>query len=100
MSVEFKANHADLLEVAAKSLDYEFRMQGTTAILSQVGTTLRIDLAAGRATIREDQQGCLNELKRAYSMEAVRRVAQRNRWTIVDKVVKTTGTKMNLNKSH
>lgn len=86
MSVEFKAAHVDLLKQAVTALgwtwNYYEASQTVTVTPNNSYQSFVLDLRAGTAVIRPDQQARLNELKRAYSMTALKRVAQLNRWTV------------------
>jgi len=81
MSVEFKAQHKDLLIEAIKKLGWEreMRLVGDTVIVRG----MRVDLKTQKAEISEGRMynDRLNELKRAYSSAALDRVAKRNRWS-------------------
>lgn len=87
MSVEFRAAHADLLEKAMSALGWRF--DKVAAELYRLQNGIELNLLTGKATIRAGQQDKLNELKRQYSAEAIKRLAAKNRWT----VSKTTATK-------
>lgn len=90
MSVEFKAAHADLLDKALDSLGLVRDWNGAKTYC-RLSNGIELDLRSGKAAIQPDQQGKLNELKRAYSMEALKKVAVQNRWT-VSKSKATKGT--------
>lgn len=81
MSVEFHAEYADLLEKAINNLGWSTIRRGNLWTTGPVGQSMSIDLDVGQATIKEGQQGFLNELKRAYSAQAIKAVAAKNRWT-------------------
>lgn len=85
MSVEFKAESRELLIKALKSLGWGFNEAAHSLYLDN---GIVLNLHTGRATIASYQQSKLNELKRAYSYQALQRVAQKGRWTILqtDKV--------------
>jgi hypothetical protein len=88
MSVKFKADHADLLEKALDGLGLA-RDWNVAKTFCRLANGIELDLRTGRASIQPQQQGKLNELKRAYATEAIKLLAQKNRWV----VSKTTATK-------
>jgi len=90
MSIEFKAAHADLLEKALNTLGLSYNTNYNTQEFF-VGAGIQINLKSGKATIQEGQQDLLNQLKRAYSMEAIKQVAVKNRW-VVSKSKPTKGS--------
>jgi hypothetical protein len=92
MSVEFHAEHADLLEKAINGLGWSTIRRGNLWTTGPVGRSMLIDLDEGLATIQPEQQSMLNELKRAYSAQAIKMVAAKNRWTAsFTNVAKTRG---------
>lgn len=91
MSVEFKAQHLDLLKEAAEKLGWACQVDGSkVTIYPSNWGTIRIDLGAQKAEIPSNLQGKLNELKRAYSSAAIDRVAKLNMWA--KKGTATAGT--------
>jgi len=78
ISCEFKAANADLLKKALDGLGWSRIVNGDLWTVGPPRTSISLNLELGRATIKAGQQSKLNELKRAYSMEAVRLVAVQN----------------------
>jgi len=82
VSVEFRAENRKLLDAAIESLGGQMSIvqeSGDRLILGYGAITL--DLAAGRAEVRGGYQDRLNELKRAYSREAVKAAAKKCQWS-------------------
>lgn len=90
LSVEFKAEHIDLLEKALDSLGWIRDWNGAKTFC-RLNNGIELDLRTGKATIQEGQQDRLNQLKRAYSMEALKQVTVKNRWQI-NKIKATKGS--------
>lgn len=92
VSVEFKIAHRDLLDKALKTLGWAFVNNGQhyTICLSPTSRNILLDLGTGKATLNNDQQGKLNELKQAYAMEAIKLATQSVGWR-VNLTTKTTG---------
>jgi len=84
--VKFKVEHMDLLEQALKALNWTFAKDlsydRSTVKAYLLGNGIRIDLTTGLARVTESQQDKLNELKRAYSKEALKKFAKLNQWSI------------------
>jgi len=74
--VKFSVKHVSLLERAAKKLNLNFEQRGR---LCRVGPII-VDLEKGEATATE--QGLLNQLKVAYSKEAIAMVARQFNWSM------------------
>ena len=81
MSVEFKADHVDLLEQALDVLGW-VRDWNVAKTFCRASNGIELDLRTGKAEIRDGQGGLLNELKRAYSQQVIKKVAQKNHWTV------------------
>lgn len=79
ISVEFKAENEDLLDRAIQATGMNTRLISNGRYLLDDGA-IRLDLAAGTAEVREGQQGRLNELKQAYSREAVKAATKKCQW--------------------
>ncbi len=79
MSVEFKAKNLELLKKALAQLGWRYASLGPTTIV--IGD-ISINLKTEKATIPTSAQGRLNELKRAYSYQAVKLSAASKGWTI------------------
>ena len=77
MSVEFHAEHRDVLLQALKNLGWNYTVLSSGKVLSK---GMELDLAAGKAELPENCQGQLNMLKRAYSAAALDKVAKLNMW--------------------
>ena len=82
LSVKFQANNDGLLEKAAKGLGYSWRLDAGYVTLTKPGASLSIDLAGERVSVRQDQQPLVNELKRAYSQEALRMAGRLGGWQV------------------
>ena len=83
ISVEFKAQHRDLLDEALNDLGWEVLEQNVYGILVRPKgsrDSIRLDLVRGEATFDEQMQDRLNELKVGYSRAAVRKVAKQKGW--------------------
>lgn len=93
MSVEFQAKHADLLTDAIKALGWGLRQRGNTYYVDTPNGAIAIDLDRQQAELRPEQQDRLNELKRAYSTQAIKRVAALKKWQVVARSA-TTGVMM------
>ena len=92
VNVEFKAAHADLLDKAIKALGWKSQKLDANNLWVFSGWgAMTLNLATGKSTIREDQQAKLNELKRAYSAQAIKLAAKLNGWQ-----VKTAGANKGL----
>ena len=81
MSVEFKAKHLALLWKAVKALGWIYEgTVGGLRVRTSARDSFEIDLAAGKAEIRAEQQRSLNLLKQQYSKEALKRAARLRGW--------------------
>jgi len=76
--VKFSVKHVSLLESAAKKLNLNFEQRGR---LCRVGPII-VDLEKGEATVAKTEQGLLNQLKVAYSKEAIAMVARQFNWSM------------------
>ena len=81
VSVEFKAAHADLLEKAIQSLGWQYDWN-VARTFCRLGNGIELDLRSGQATVNQGQQSKLNELKRAYSQQAVKLAAKLGGWQV------------------
>lgn len=84
MSVEFQAKNKELLISALNQLGWHFVCSNQTIAVRHLGRSFSIDLTNHRASIQSDQQQHLNELKRAYSTQAIKQVAAINKWQIAN----------------
>lgn len=90
MSVSFKAQNEDMLVAALNghqdTRTWSFRKVGKMIEVQTNNGSITLDLAAETASLRGQDtsklQADLNELKRAYSMEAVKVIARRQHWTL------------------
>jgi hypothetical protein len=82
ISVEFKAGNVRLLQLAAAALGYETELNGSMLKIIGKYDSFSIDLAAGKASINENQQGTLNKLKQQYSKTVLQEVARKRRWLL------------------
>ncbi len=83
VSVAFQVGYVDLLQKAATSLGYSWNRVGNVVTLSSIGSVVKVDLAAGRALAVD--QGLVNELKRAYSQQAIKLAAKLGGWAMQSK---------------
>ena len=82
-SVEFKAAHKGLLDEAVKFLGWRQHTTGSTVRVTTGNyDVIDIDLARGTATFAENIQDRVNELKRAYSAQAIMACAAANDWSV------------------
>ena len=77
MSVEFHAQHKSLLITALKNLGWNWREEKGKLFTSY---DIEVDLEKQQANVPEGCQDQLNRLKRAYSSEAISKVAKVNLW--------------------
>ncbi len=84
VSVAFKVAHVDLLELAIRALGWSSveSYDRNKLVVGPIGVSLVINLATGQAEVRADQQPRLNELKRAYSHEAIKLAAKLGGWQV------------------
>ena len=81
VSVEFHAKHVALLEKAFESLDWVRDLYwNADKSLCRLPNGIELDLRAGRAECPVSQQPRLNELKRAYSKQAIKLAAKLGGW--------------------
>ena len=93
VSVEFKAENRKLLADAIRATGME--VTGSTDKVITLGYgAIELNLATGKAEIREGQQGHLNQLKRAYSAEAIKAAAKKCQWGVKRQGNKATIQKM------
>lgn len=81
VSVEFRAENRNLLDRAIKSLGWHAQELQDKRLDVQFGQ-IKFDLVAGKAEVLEGCQGKLNELKQAYSREAVKAAAKKCQWGV------------------
>ena len=81
MSVAFSAKHIDVLKRAVGALGWEMVRFGDIArITTKSDTAIVIDTVAGTATLDSSAQSQLNQLKVAYSQQALKKAAQAKGW--------------------
>jgi hypothetical protein len=85
-SVEFKAGNRAIFDAAVKALNWTPR-NVSDDVVSFEGGKILIDLASGKATVRENTgqttyQDKLNELKRSYSRQAINAAGKRMGWQV------------------
>ena len=88
ISVEFHAENKELLMKALKSLGWKHEIR-TDGKVSIDYNTIVLDLEKGKAEMESYQQDRLNQLKRAYSQQAIAAACKQNLW-----MNKTAGDKM------
>jgi hypothetical protein len=97
ISVEFKAENRNLLDAAARSIglnDLRNVGNGRLEMGPHFGAYITLDLTNGRAEVRDGYQSLLNELKRAYSREAIKAAAKQVNWACKMTGNQATITKM------
>ncbi|MFA5262216.1 MAG: hypothetical protein WC378_00210 [Opitutaceae bacterium] len=83
VSVEFQAAHKDLLIKAIQALGWTYAVSGARVLVRpQGGYEMTVDLSAGVVVAQDQQQFRVNELKRAYSVQAIKQTAKLNGWLI------------------
>jgi len=82
MSVDINATNRDLLEAAIKSLGLPYERSGVNFYVAGFSIT------GNQAILQTGQQDTLNQIKQAYSKEAVKKVAKAKGWTGAWKVQK------------
>lgn len=87
MSVEFVAKHIDLLEKALQAAKFKYTINGNIVTIDN--GAIKIDLKAEKAEIqysygtsKNKLQEKLNVLKKAYSVEALKKAALMNGWSM------------------
>jgi hypothetical protein len=90
-TVEFKAEHKDLLMDAIKSLKLNAEILADGRISLHYGAIV-LDLKAGQAQVQDGYQAGLNNLKRAYTAQAVSKFAKLQGWVNQDKRQQLTTT--------
>ena len=81
MSVQFSAKHLDVLKRAVDALGW--RMETIDTIVKVVTDQydyITIDTVAGQATLDASAQSQLNQLKVAYSQQALKKAAKAKGW--------------------
>lgn len=78
VTVEFKAEHKDILIKAIENLGWGYREMSYG--ISTNGMT--IDLEAQKVSVREYGYDSVNQLKRAYSTAVIEEVAKKKKWAI------------------
>ncbi len=83
LSVDFKVADKTLLEEALKSLKLKYRIDGNRIIIfTPAGNIVIVD---GKAQLSEAAQPYLNQIKRAFSIKAIERVAKKYKFTTTTK---------------
>jgi hypothetical protein len=91
VSVEFHAEHRQVLERAIDALGWTAKQIATGYIIDCKSVTpLEINLVTGQARVEQRQQSQLNQLKVAYSRQALKLAAKINGWQLQQKS-NTTG---------
>jgi len=94
VSVEFKADNRALLNAAIEELGWRHQVASNGEVIIN-GGDITLDLVRERATVRDSQQAALNQLKQAYSRQAVKSAAKRFNWACKMQGNNATVTKMN-----
>ena len=83
MSVEFQAEHIDLVEEAAKAIRMRVRRSGNVVYMDNLAFDLDTQKISGRVYGGEKVvQEQINKLKRAYSRQVINKTAKANNWTV------------------
>jgi hypothetical protein len=90
-TVEFKAEHKDLLMDAIKGLKLNAEIMSDGKISLHYGAII-LDLKAGQAQVMDGYQDRLNGLKRAYTAQAVNKFSKLQGWVNQDKRQQLTTT--------
>jgi hypothetical protein len=95
VSVKFQAKHINLLEKALSKLEMPFEMgaDGKLVVFAQWGEQIVIDLELGQAKFARDLQDTVNQIKRAYSEQALIVVAKKKKWLLKSHQKETATTK-------
>ena len=80
MSVSFNVQSKDLLLEALRSLELTHVVHGERIVVT--GGRLDIDLKQGRVQLDRSEYNLLNKIKRQYSREVVKVVAQKKKWIL------------------
>jgi hypothetical protein len=81
VSVSFTAAHADLLEKAMQSLGWQYDWN-VAKTFYRLNNGIELNLTTGQASVNQGQQPLLNELKRAYSHQAIKMAADLRGWKV------------------
>ena len=88
-SVEFKAGNRAIFDAAVKALGWRFSNVAADSdnVVAFEGGMIKIDLASGKATVKElpgqtTYQDKLNALKRSYSRQAINAASKRMGWQV------------------
>ena len=81
MSVQFSAKHLDVLKRAVDALGWGMATYGGSVVTVFCDNySMTIDMAKGQATIPAEAQSALNQLKVAYSQQALKKAAKAKGW--------------------
>jgi hypothetical protein len=81
MSVQFSAKHIDVLKRAVDALDWTIEVYARTAVVwTKTGDRIEIDMDMERAMLDASIQSQLNQLKVAYSQQALKKAAKAKGW--------------------
>ena len=81
MSVQFSAKHLDMLKRAVDALGWQVTVNPATIdVWTNTGDWIEIDQQAGTAKIDASVQSQLNQLKVAYSQQALKKAAKAKGW--------------------
>jgi len=80
VEVEFKAKHKDVLIKSLVSLSWKFVERENKIILSDKSIT--IDLTEQKVIVPKYNQTYVNELKRQYSLETIKKATSTKFWTM------------------
>ena len=81
MSVAFPAKHLDVLKRAVDALGWDMTKMGTAIrVTTDSYDAIVIDTGTGMATVAENAMPQLNQLKVAYSQQALKKAAKAKGW--------------------
>ncbi len=81
VSVEFHVENRKLLDAAIKSIGCVVSAATSDKIVLDYGA-VTVDLAAGKALVKEGYQNNLNKLKQTYSKECVKAATKKCQWAV------------------
>jgi len=93
VSVEFKAENKSMLNAALSKIGLPSRELADGRLVLGTGQIV-LDLDNGKAVVQDGCQGELNNIKRAYSREAIKAAAKKCQWSCKLQGSKAQITKM------
>ena len=80
ISVEFKAKHLDVLEKALQEININYQINKN--IINIGNGRVNINLTNQLAEFDKKQQSLVNEIKRAYTRQAVIKASNKKKWIL------------------